>query len=246
MAAAQPCGDFFCPCGCGGYLGFCELPLPSLRAARVPRIALPYLDFEDPFPTTPPGFLTMPEDDPIDRFAPTMPSTEREPEAVFPETERPTNPENHLPRQASQNPLPEATKGDSYFAGAARDFAAALVELRATRESIESGFQSQEKSAKQTRREVNRAARAATANHAILRREFSGLRDSLQTFRRETDERFTALEEKVAKLEAEAAVQRDLADRLERETRALAAQLADWKAARNEPAPSAAAPSTAP
>lgn len=134
MSAAQVPGDPFCACGCGGWLGQCSVPLPSLRDAyRLPRIALPYgFDEEEPYPTTPPGVLLMPEDEPIDRNAPTeAPETDRE---------RPTKP----PKSTTDPSAVAVQEQSDYFKDAARSFSDALVEMRAGREEQAAGFKNQE------------------------------------------------------------------------------------------------------
>jgi uncharacterized coiled-coil protein SlyX len=104
----------------------------------------------------------------------------------------------------------------SYFEETARDFAASLVEMRATRKAIADGFRAQEKSAKATRREVakaTRAAKAASVNIELVRHEFSGMKETFGAFRREVDDRFRALEDKVASLEKHVAEQDDAIER---------------------------------
>jgi chromosome segregation ATPase len=85
----------------------------------------------------------MPEDEPIDRHAPTesddlKPSTKPPPEST-------TDP---------SRVLAESTKGDSYFASAAREFRDALVELRGTRADINTGFRNQSADLRIIRHEI--------------------------------------------------------------------------------------------
>ena len=131
-AAQQPGGGHFdCVIPPYGGVSLADDP-PSLRMRPPPYFYLS-AESEPPFPTTPPGVLTMPEDSPIDRHALT--------EAPDGARERPT-----LPPESTTDPsatLAETAKGDSYFSQAARDFAAALVEMRHTRREIAEGFKGQ-------------------------------------------------------------------------------------------------------
>lgn len=184
MAAAQTCGDLFCACGCGAWLGQCCRPAPA-RPYLMPALS----DREDDPPhqrSRLPFMSTEHDDDRPETIPAEAPSSERE---------APTNP--HAAREPMLPPADE-----SYFAATARDFAASLVEMRATRKDIADGFKKQEASAKRTRADVAKAAKVSKANDELLRHEFTGLRESLGTFRRETEERFTALENEIRQLRA--------------------------------------------
>jgi hypothetical protein len=100
---------------------------------RVPRLRPPptnffvYAECEDPYPTTPPGVLTMDDDDCGIRTVPPDPADEAaalaaEPNA-FPPTERPTRPETIRP--------------------SVRDFNRAVDEMTLTRKEIADGFKHQ-------------------------------------------------------------------------------------------------------
>jgi hypothetical protein len=92
----------------------------------------------------------MSQDQDDSRGAPTTPApapiSEREPK-TNPEASEPATGHLVIPKAP---PLPrdqlkrDAKEGDSYFADAARDFAASLVEMRETRQAIERGFREQE------------------------------------------------------------------------------------------------------
>lgn len=205
MAAAQVTGDPLCPCGCGAWAGWCNQPDLSTRY-RLPQIAFPYRYGEEVFPTKPPGVLTM--SDEIDRSAPTAPAP-----GEFSESEPVTKTDN-------PNPLPNATQGDSYFASAARDFSAALVEMRKTGRAIDDGFRTQ-----------SVELRALGGELATIRHEMQGF-----------GVRISTLESGQRDVRAELAeVKTTLRDALAR-IESLEAELPP-KAKTVEPAPPAAAPS---
>lgn len=137
MSAAQVTGDPFCACGCDGWLGQCRgVMRPEYLAGldfHAPRLRPPptnffvYAECEDPYPTTPPGVLTMDDDDCGIRTVPPDPADEAaalaaEPNA-FPATERPTRPETIRP--------------------SVRDFNRAVDEMTLTRKEIADGFKHQ-------------------------------------------------------------------------------------------------------
>jgi hypothetical protein len=94
----------------------------------------------------------MPEDEPIDRHAPTQ--TDDLKPSTLPPPESTTEP---------SAVLPEATKGDSYFAAASRDFAASLIEMRQTRRSVDDGF-----------RNLGSELRGQSGELATIRHELQG------------------------------------------------------------------------
>lgn len=122
MAAAQQVGTMLPPYG-GVSLAS---DLPSSLRLRKPPVFYCLAESEPPFPTTPPGVLRM-SDNPTD-------TDDLKPSTLPPPPESTTEP---------SAVMPEATKGDSYFAGAAREFRDALVELRETRAEISAGFRNQ-------------------------------------------------------------------------------------------------------
>jgi hypothetical protein len=131
-AAQQPGGDYFGVIR-PPYGGVCLADDPPSFRLRPPPKFYCLAETESLFPTTPPGFLTMPEDYPIDRHAPTE-ADDLKPSTLPPPPESTTDP---------SSVMAEATRGDSYFASAARDFRDALVELRETRREIADGFRHQ-------------------------------------------------------------------------------------------------------
>lgn len=151
MSATQACGDPFCQCGCGGWLGQC-LEVRSLRARRA-IYAMPALsDEEDSIPAF--RIQPMPDNDDSTEAAETIaPPTDREAK---------TNPENEQPRRDAVNPPPVR---ESYFEEAAKEFAGAAAELRATRAEISKGFRDQE--AKQVERHAETTANQQMVASAI-------------------------------------------------------------------------------
>jgi uncharacterized coiled-coil protein SlyX len=196
MAATASCGDPVCACGCGAWLGQCQFGfVPQFYSMRA------LSDFEDDPPAK--HFRPMTDTDEPEtaqtQAAPPLPETE-------PETQPPDPIEEAAVMKALATLLPPpkqelARRTDSYFEQAARDFAASLVEMRNTRAAIEAGFKDQEKSAKNTRAAVSRSEKSNKANYELIKNEFVGLKDSLGTFRRETEERFAALEARIKHLE---------------------------------------------
>lgn len=138
MSAVQQSG--------GDWFGF--FSTDSLRLRHPPAFYC-LAESEPPFPTKPPGFLTMSDDDleEAPRTETRPPSASDEAVALaaqpnaFPPTERPTRPETLLP--VARSSLPAASQGDSYFAAASRDFARAIDEMKLTRKEIADGFKNQ-------------------------------------------------------------------------------------------------------
>lgn len=95
-----------------------------------------------------------------------------------------------VPREELQR---EARQGDSYFADAARDFSASLVEMRRTRVAIEQGFRDQE--AKQAERHAEAVANAQLVASAI--RAHGDRLIALERGAEQTTESITGLKEEL-------------------------------------------------
>src|SRR5690348_7376995 len=113
-AAQQPGGDWFGVMR-PEYLGGLDVRIPRLRPP--PTSFFVYAECEDPYPTTPPGVLTMDDNDCGIRTVPP------DPDPAFPPTERPTRPETVRP--------------------SVRDFNRAVEEMSLTRKEIADGFKNQ-------------------------------------------------------------------------------------------------------
>lgn len=115
-------------------------------------------------------------------------SPEAAAETLAPPTDREakTNPDNEKPepRQA-MNPPP---KRESYFEEAARDFAASLIEMRATRTEISKGFRDQED--KQSERHAE-----TTANQQMVASAIRAHGDRLIALERGADQTLEQLED---------------------------------------------------
>lgn len=121
MSAAQVCGDPFCPCGCGAWFGQCaKAGFTFFHVTSEPQNT---------------AENDMPNDDETRNAETLPPPTDRTP------TELETQPENEKPADDHAARLASAP-GEDYFAQCTRDFAAALVEMRGTREDIATGFRS--------------------------------------------------------------------------------------------------------
>jgi hypothetical protein len=119
MSAAQACGDFLCPCGCGAWLGQCLGDfVGALRLRPPPKFYLSD-EIEPPFPTTPPGVLTMSDSEP--------PITNREPK-----TEPDMTPHDSYFDKASKD-----------FAVALVELRETRGDIRAQTETINEGFKAQ-------------------------------------------------------------------------------------------------------
>lgn len=118
-------------------------------------------DAEEPNPAF--RIAAMPDND--DRDAPL---TDAAPPPSEPLNERPTQPPDPIDEAlavAKMNTMLPGKRGDSYFAEAARDFAASLVEMRGTRADIAAGFRAQE--AKQSERHAETTANQQLVASAI-------------------------------------------------------------------------------
>jgi hypothetical protein len=94
MSAAVPCGELFCPCGCGAWFGYCVLIGRHVSTAK--PFAMPALsDPEEPNPAY---------------FAPPMNDAETT-DTMSPPTDReaPTQSDNPIPRREAINPPPKPT-----------------------------------------------------------------------------------------------------------------------------------------
>lgn len=189
MSAAQVTGDPFCACGCDGWLGQCRgVMRPEYLAGldfHAPRLRPPptnffvYAECEDPYPTTPPGVLTMDDDDCGIRTVPPDPADEAaalaaEPNA-FPPTERPTRPETVRPLST------------------AREFARAVEEMRVTRKEIVDGFKNLGADLAVIRHELQGNAMRLTAVETAQR----DLRAELRQLRDDFTQRIEALEKTI-------------------------------------------------
>ncbi|HKY40754.1 MAG TPA: hypothetical protein VJN18_32690 [Polyangiaceae bacterium] len=194
---------------------------PTCPPPRLLAVALS--DPEDNFVTAEPC-RHMPQDQDDPREPATLaPETDSSPPLAA-ETKPPTaDPVAVAPAIPKAPALPrgdlerEVRAGDSYFAAAARDFAASLVEMRRTRVAIQEGFQAQE--AKQAERHAE-----ATANAQLVASAIRAHGDRLIALEREAEqtiESITALKEEICAARAAA----DEAVRIARQALELVATL---------------------
>lgn len=165
-AAQQPGGDWFGVMR-PEYLAGLDFHAPRLRPP--PTNFLVYAECEDPFPTTPPGVLTMDDDDCGIRTVPPDPANE----AAFPATERPTRPESVRP--------------------SVRDFARAIEEMRVTRKEIVDGFKTLGADLTIIRHELQGTAMRLTSVETAQR----DLRAELRQLRDDFTQRIEALEKTI-------------------------------------------------
>lgn len=136
-----------------------------------------------------------PEDSiPSFRMPPMSDQDDREhTETLAPPTDREatTNPDNERPEPRAAihppPPLAAASRGDSYFAEAARDFASALVEMRETRQEISEGF-------KDHGGKLDEMAHEFAANYGLLAGEFKSFRGVVEARLDDGERRFDAIE----------------------------------------------------